>query len=156
MSFTTTNHHDTEAAIGRSTSHDEIVTIVVTDKTTAEEVLSKLQSAALAAGLDYDDVESGDTTEVWAGPQNSDEMTWRVHVQVKEAEVTEDQVAALEMEAGEAGDLMQVALCQIALKNGVHRDTEEAMDPEEFARAQRFTRREAREQCEEAIRAAGR
>lgn len=79
---TKTTNTDVAAAIDRSTSHDEIVTITVDTREEALAILSELQDA-VDADLESDSVDTGELIEVWAYDPESDDdsMIWRVHVQ---------------------------------------------------------------------------
>ncbi len=87
----TTRDTDVAAAIERSRSHDEIVTIMVTDMDAARRILHRIDS--LMADIDdeaHDYVLNGDVIEIWGYPvepsdgsdDRSDEMAWRVHAWV--------------------------------------------------------------------------
>lgn len=77
-----TSNTDAAAAIARSRSHDEIVTITVDTKEEALAIRSELQDA-VNADQESDSVDTGELIEVWAYDPESDDdsMIWRVHVQ---------------------------------------------------------------------------
>lgn len=72
---------DAAAAIDRSRSHNEIVTITVATESDAYAMRAEL-SAAADTDEDTDCVDTGDTLEVWgyASDSDDDSMTWRVHI----------------------------------------------------------------------------
>lgn len=72
-----------QTAINRSSTHDEIVTLIVDNAHDRTALVSELEDLA-DPEHETDSVENGDVTEVWAyDPQtNDDSMTWRVHVRL--------------------------------------------------------------------------
>lgn len=70
-----------QTAIDRSSTHDEIVTLIVDNAHDRTALVSALEDLA---EHETDSVENGDVTEVWAyDPQTHDDsMTWRVHVRL--------------------------------------------------------------------------
>lgn len=92
--------------IRRSETHDEIAHADWTPEL----------ARALAAECD-DSCDLGSEIQYWADAPDSDgndgKMAWRVHLH---GAVTDMQIKALRSEAGSAGDLEQVAICDRALR----------------------------------------
>lgn len=86
----TTYSTDAAAAIERSESHDEIVTIMVNSVSEQRSVRDALIAASDADNEDWTD--NGLACEVWGWDDNmrDDEMRWRVHVQVADEDSGED------------------------------------------------------------------
>jgi hypothetical protein len=61
------------------------------------------------------------------------------------------QIAALETEAGQAGDTLTAALCEVAMYGELSERMSAALDDAERARIATFTQQAARVECERII-----
>jgi outer membrane protein assembly factor BamB len=76
--MTTTYNTDIHAAIERSSSHNEVVTILAADSGELAAIVGALYVAA--GDADIDGTETPDLAEVWAVDLDTGAILWRIHV----------------------------------------------------------------------------
>lgn len=79
---------DINEAIARSSSHDEIATVVVADKAAAKAAIAEAKAAAQAADLEFDYTDSNEGWDLWANKEDAKDgdMEWRLTVAIEEQE----------------------------------------------------------------------
>jgi len=73
-------------AIERSSSHTEIVHITAATKEAAMEMIAEAEIIASDANLESDWNDTNEGYEVFAGPENSDKMEWRIAISIEKDE----------------------------------------------------------------------
>lgn len=71
-------------AIARSSSHDEIVRVIVADKDAAKAAIAEAKAAAESDDLECAYTDTNNGWDVWATKEDSDKMEWRLEVVIGE------------------------------------------------------------------------